>query len=239
MGQRRSSFTRRQLKAEARRFLQLNRGLLAKIGLLAAVVCAIPLLLGTPAYATGLLHGAFIMTMFGIIAFGFLLSGSTVHLLAGSYGEAFTQEALGAARKDGSIWSAVHNVELLGQDIDHVVLTPSGVIAVESKWRFGAADAAWLAAMTDQAFRKAAKTRSVLRSKGIDEVHDVRPVLVVWGGAGRQLPPVQTIGNVAVVRGDSLQTWLTGCSRGPLAEDNAAVLDARLRHFADSQRIPA
>lgn len=233
-----SSFVRRELRKEVVRFARLQAADLVKIGLVTVAVCVVPLLVGTPPYLTGLLHGVMVMSVLGVIGLALVFYGRTAHLLAGSWGESYTQEELEGARKAGHVWGSVHNVELSDGDIDHVVLTPSGVLALETKWRFGLADRDWLDGAVRQAARRAQKTRTVLRSKGLDEVHDVRPVLVVWGGGRRDLPKEQVLDGVTVLAGDHLVTWLETCATGPMAQDNAEALHQRLEAFK-AARVPA
>ena len=227
----RPSYVKRRLRAEARRFLGLIKGLLVRLVLLTVFVCVVPVLIGSPAYEIGLIQGFFITAILGVVLFAFLLNGDGAFLIAGALGESSTLEELERAIKAGHIWSAVHNIEV-GRDVDHLVLCPSGVLALESKWRFRGADDRWLGWATQEATASASKARSVLRSKGIDHVTDVRPVLVVWGGARRELPLTLTFNGVDVVRGEALVEWLERCSRGRLSEDNAAALHGKLLAFA-------
>lgn len=216
--------------------LSRNRGLVAQLLALIVAVCAVPVLVGAPPYEAGFTHGFFLAAGFGALVFGFTFHGDGAYLLAGNLGEDATIEELVAAKKAGRIWSAVNNVEARGRDVDHVVLSPSGVLALESKFRFKGADARWLAWATAQAHQAARTARLVLQSKDVAYRTEVRPVLVVWGGARRELPTHQIVNEVDVVRGDALLEWLHGCSRGRLAQDRAEALTDRLAAFADSRR---
>ena len=236
---RRRSYVQRRLRAEVFRFLRLIRPLLVKLVVLAVVVCAVPILIGTPAYETGLIHGFFVTAMFGIVVFAFLLNGDGAFLIAGELGESSTREEIEKAVKAGHVWSAVHNVEAGGRDVDHVVLTPSGVLAVESKWRFRGADERWLGWAVGEAQEAARKARLVILSKDVEHRAEVHPVLVIWGGARRELPALQVVQGVNVVCGQALLDWLEQCSRGRLSQDNAALLHARLSAFAESRRPAA
>jgi hypothetical protein len=106
----------------------------------AAAVIAVPLVIGSPAYVTGFVHAFVVMALLAIFGLAFLLEGNGALLLAGMYGEEYTREELRAASKRGYVWGAVHNTEVGPQDIDHLVLTPAGVLALETKWRFRRAD---------------------------------------------------------------------------------------------------
>jgi len=110
------------------------------------------------------------------------------------------------------------------------------VIAVETKWRFKGATEAWLRESAVKADAAARQARLVMQSKTIDVRTEVRPLVVVWGGARREIPYHQIIGGVEVIRGDHLLTWLKGCATGMLAQDHAAALQAKLEAFAASHR---
>ena len=232
MSKRRPSYAKRALRAEARRFLKLMRKEIVQLVVLATVVCAVEVALPTPAWVTGLCVGFFLTACIATVGFAFLLNGDAAYLIAGALGEAHTEEELETARKSGVIWSYVSNVEASSRDVDHVVLTPSGVLALETKWRFKGADAAWLASAAAKAETGARQARLVLQSKGIDYRTEVRPVVVVWGGARREIDDAQVVAGVDVVRGDHLLSWLQQCSVGPLAEDHAEDLHAKIATFA-------
>jgi hypothetical protein len=230
------SYAKRALKAEWLRFIRSMRKELTQVVALIAVVCLFELLLNTPRLIAGLLVGFLVTACAAMIGFAFLLSGDAAYLIAGALGEAHTAEELEAARKAGSIWSYVANVEASGRDVDHVVLTPSGVIAVETKWRFKGATEAWLRESAVKAESAARQARLVLQSKTIDVRLEVRPLVVVWGGARREIPDHQIVDGVAVIRGDHLLQWLTGRATGRLAQDHAAALQSKLEAFAASHR---
>lgn len=232
MGKRRRSFAERELRRELSRFLSLNRRLLLQSTGVAAVTCVVPVAMGSPGYTTGFVHAFVGTALLAIFAFAFLFAGGGALVVAGTYGEAYTQKEIEKALKLGRVWGAVHNIELGSLDIDHLVLSPGGVLVLETKWRFKGADRRWLAAAVGQAESSARKARSVLRSEDVGHVSEVRPVLVVWGGGRRELAASQVVSGVDVVRGDALLPWLEQCGRGRLAEDHAEELLRRLTAFA-------
>ena len=231
------TYSERLLRAEAKRFLRLFRKEMIQLVLLIGAVCVVETVLSTPRYFAGLTVGFFVTAMVAIIGFAFLLNGDGAFLIAGWLGESHTVEELEAAKKAGLIWSGVNNVEVSGRDVDHIVLTPAGVLSVESKWRFKGADRRYLAWATGKAADAARQAKLILQSKGIDYRTDVRPVLVIWGGARRELPMVQVVNDVTVVRGDHLQEWLKASSRGRLAQDHAEALQAKLEVFAKAHSV--
>lgn len=124
----------------------------------------------------------------------------------GDLAEQWTAESLGTVRG----WLATHNLTFYDGDVDHVVVTPSGVLAVETKYRHGQADAGRRAAREHddlQAARRAGRrTRNVLRSLGHSV--PVTPVLVVWGKGRPTLPEgYRRADDVVVVDGEHPWMW--------------------------------
>lgn len=239
MQAKRRSYAQREFRRELDRFLHANRRLLIQVVLVAVAVCAVPLILGSPGYTTGVVHALMLTSTVAIVSFAFLFAGGGALLLAGSYGESYSQEQIEKAVKKGRVWGAVHNIEIGPMDIDHLVITPAGVLALETKWRFRGATGQWLDGALAQAEASARKARSVLRSKDVGHLTEVRPVLVVWGGGRRELPASQRRCGVDVVRGDALVEWLRQFDRGPVAEDHAEALHQRLTSFAVSHHAGA
>jgi hypothetical protein len=232
----RRSYAERKLREEVIRFARANWGVLAYAVVCTGVVAALPLLIGSPPYASGFALGFTIAAMIGIVIGGFLLAGDGALLIAGTFGEAYADAAVAKARERGLVWDAVSNVEASGRDVDLVVFAPCGVMALESKWRFRGAGRQWLAEATAAARDGARQAQLVLMSKGIEYRTEVQPVLVVWGGAMRELPNEQIVAGVPVVRGDFLLTWLERCQTGRLAQDHASAVHQKLRAFADARR---
>lgn len=196
-----------------------------------AAACTAEVLLPTPRLAAGIAIGFLVTGSVAIVAFAFLLNGDASFLIAGALGERHTEDELEAAQKAGHVWSFIRNVEAGGRDVDHILLTPSGVLALETKWRFRGADAGYLAWAAGKAQEAARQARLVLQSKGVDYRTEVRPMLVIWGGARRELPLEQVVAGVDVVQGDHLVEWLKQCSRGRLAQDHAEDLHGKLQAF--------
>lgn len=92
-------------------------------------------LLPSPRYVVGLITGVLLTASVAIVGFAFLLNGDATFLIAGAMGEGQTQEVLDEAREQGLIWSSVANIEVSRRDVDHLVLTPAGVLALETRWR--------------------------------------------------------------------------------------------------------
>lgn len=233
---RRRAYSERRLRLAASEFLITNvRPLLALVGLYAASI-GIGHLLGGEGYRQGFVDGSLLIFVVASVGLLFLLHTGALNYIAGSYGERRTREELHKAKRRGDIWDHIPNIELERGDIDCIVLAPAGVLALEVKWKTGPLDRRYLAVDAEQARRNAAKTRSVLLSANtIKEKHDVTPVLVIWGQASHDLQPGgEEIDGVQVVDGNELGRWLTRCSRGRMAQDNAERATEALKSFADS-----
>ena len=231
------TYSERLLRAEAKRFLRLFRWDFLQLAGVVALLCAVELILSTPRFFAGLVIGFFVTALFAIVGLGFLLNGDGAFLIAGWLGESHTIEELETAKKAGSIWGGVNNVEAGGRDVDHIILNPAGVLSIESKWRFKGADDRYLSWAVEKAQHAARQARLILQSKGVDYRTDVRPVLVIWGGARRELPDHQVINGVDVLSGSHLVEWLRQRSRGRLAQDHAEALQAKLLTFAKTHSV--
>jgi len=84
--------------------------------------------------------------------------------LSGVYGEDNTREVLRRARRKRHIWSWIDNLEIQSADVDHLVIAPAGIYAIDSKWHTTDLTSAVL--HTDAAAARAAARRAslILRS---------------------------------------------------------------------------
>lgn len=232
------SYARRQLRRTAREFLVDNRGPLLILLASYPVGMALSRLLGdTPSYVRGFLEGGLLVLVLSAAVFLFLLHTEGLQQLAGAQGEDLMEGQLEKARKRGHVWGAVRNVEVGGSDVDSIVVTPGGVLALEAKWKFRRLDRRWLPADLEKAERGARKARSILRSQPIGEVHDVTPVLVLWGKGRSDIKPEgEQHGDVTVVDGAYLVDWLAAWREGGIARDEASRTLEGLETFAETHR---
>ena len=202
-----------------------------------ALLGAIVTLVVPSGYGQGLVQGALVATYVGAVLLMYLMTSGAVYELGGAWGEDNTRSELKAASRRKLIWGAVHNIEVGGVDIDHLVLAPRGAIAIDSKWHFGELQRWALDRDVHRATSGARKAASVLRSTHVRAPMDVTPLVVVWGRGQRELPDqgLQHDG-VTVVAGADLRKWLQGVQRGPVPEDHADRVLAALNRFADSRR---
>lgn len=124
----------------------------------------------------------------------------TAYLAMGEQAEQFTASLLRKRRG----WRVVNHVNLRQSDIDHVLLGPDGIFAIETKWSSQAWTPERLAWAAGQAARNAHDLTiwSDLRPFG-----PVRPLVVVWGPPDTELPANTTINGVHVIPGKHFDQW--------------------------------
>jgi nuclease-like protein len=155
-----------------------------------------------------------------------LFSGSS-QALYGSLGEQSTAEALKTRRMQRQGWSLVNGLYFAQHgDVDHVLIGPGGVYAIESKWTNRSWEVAPIcrsAELSDamfQARRGARKITSALRAHHLADGLEVSPVVVVWGPGSPAIPGGWTEDSgVIVVEGRSIGSWVAGPWRDRLEAD--------------------
>jgi hypothetical protein len=170
--------------------------------LIAVTVLALVALILLPAFpfkqlALGLAVGA--------IAMAAVLSAARYDdwQVRGYLAETFSVEAL----RKVSGWSVVDNLAFEAEDVDHVVVTPSGVLAVESKHHNHAVSATTAQRDLADARRAARKIRLFLGSVGHSTVQ-VASVLMVWGpGQPKLAKGFRLVDDVVVVDSEHPELW--------------------------------
>jgi len=94
----------------------------------------VPLSFVLSGYLLGFAHGAVAVFIVSAVGLLFLLNTGSTRQLSGAFGEDNTRDELRRAKRRGYIWGWIDNVEVQGGDVDHLVLAPSGVFAIDSKW---------------------------------------------------------------------------------------------------------
>ena len=179
-------------------------------------------------FCTGVFVGAAAVAVVWLIQ---LFSGSQ-NALFGTLGEQATAEILRSRRMKRRGWRVVNGLEFAGHgDVDHTLVGPSGVFAVESKWtnqswRIGQdARCESIERALVQARLGARKIKSALRAHHVLEEHAICPVVVIWGpGAPEILGGFIEIDGVVVAEGAKLRTW-TDSLRGRVL-DGSGIADA-------------
>jgi hypothetical protein len=223
MGRRAGRRVRKRARANRRQFALKNRWVFAAVALLFVVTGAI-LLAFNPSisrdntmFGWGALTVGFVWMCWALI----VSSDGQEGFLRGARAEVDTSNALRRLRRHG--WSVIDDVEFDGFNVDHVLVGPAGVFAIETKWttrswtvRDGALDAGPESRPAQQAQRYGTKVRTLLKHHAGIEL-DVRPVVVAWGPGRPRLDGVTT------VLGDG--TWLLEGPRcGEAFADLATVL---------------
>lgn len=143
---------------------------------------------GSSSFVTGWLIGsAFVL----VAAVAFFVVDHAAHAHRdkfGTYGEVATANVFESRRMRRAGWGVVHIVPFRGEDVDHVVFGPAGVLAIESKWantpwkEFEGGIDAYGKKPLSQAWRGARHIRYLLRNAGVET--DVVPVVIQWGPSG-------------------------------------------------------
>ena len=164
--------------ANARAFGRRWRDYFGLAAVAAAVIAGIVLVPGVP------MRQLLVGIVLGAITMSAVLSASRFDApqMRGYLAETFSLESL---RKVPN-WLIIDNLPFDDVDVDNVVVTPSGVLAVESKHHAAVSEATFHRDIA-AAYRAARKIRLFLRSKG-HALATVTPVLMVWGPGSHELP---------------------------------------------------
>jgi len=138
-------------------------------------------------------------------------------------------------------WLAVHDLPVDGRSVDHVVVTPLAVLAVQTAW-WGRASEADHARRREQAVEQARRdaraVKTLLASRAVGFDLPVWPVVLTWGPGAED----SQAGLVDVVSGADAGAWAMAYSSGAIAPSVAErVHGALLRVQArrDGQRTKA
>jgi hypothetical protein len=171
-------------------------------------------------FLRGFVVGIAVAGTIGALAMLVMLVTGTAPISMGATAEQWTASELRPLKRAG--WRVMNHVALRTWDIDHVLVGPGGVIAVETKWssrgwRLDPPDAT-LARAVDQVRANARSLRlwHGVRSLGIQSV---TPVVFVWGSNQDEPQPMQStprqMGEVTVISGvDAARAWRTSIQSG-------------------------
>jgi len=153
--------------------------------------------------------------------------------------ESWTAKALNGLRNQG--WHVFHDLEFQGWNIDHVLIGPEGVIAIETKlrneeWTITGTSledsrhrpVRWIGNFVTQASRQARTLRSLLRAGGVRT--DVLAVLVLWGRDITGLPTVN-IDGVLIGLGNDINEWIEDIRSTPLASEQVLLARQAVERF--------
>lgn len=239
----RRSHANRMMRSELRSFVAANwkRFLLVELLFIAGAVTMGGLTLTSVHSSGGIFLGGFaagvlIAAIQAMIVVAWLLSGQGYSYAQGDLGESLTREELEKAKKAGLIFDWVDNIELNKQDIDHLVVSPTGVIAVETKFKARQVTAHDLLANINQSVRSARKAQSVLLSKDVAKPQEVRSLVVVWGKAPGFEEAITAEMAGRVIRGPALLDWLAALQGIGIDKTDGLQLVSSLEAFALNHR---
>ena len=229
-----------QQVAVARQWRQIL--VLVSVWLAASIGFALaPTFLGFRAFAIGFLAAAFLAIVFWML---FVSSGSYGWYL-GKLGEEATAEAVCGPSRRRQGWRLVNGLpfDKLG-DVDHVLIGPGGVFAIESKYTTspcrvsdGCVDGIYGREPVAQAQRGAEKVQRMLRYGPQRFDITVRPVVVMWGRGRIQLDRGwELVGGVLLCDGPKSDLWLKELDRDSLDQDSALSIEGVLLAYLDQHK---
>ena len=211
MGSNRAGTSTRALAFERRlTFLERNRlRLLVLVAAYGALVAAVGALVGSlhSTWLSGLFWGAATVGFLWAVNWFASLDGG-FYIRAGAWAEEWTSEALRKRLPDSHV---IDDFPLSGRNLDHVLVGPGGLYAIETKWR-----AKWKGrTMTltgdrlELERRQAASEAEELQQLLLEQGHNVpvRAILVLWGPGIPVDEPCIQFGREAVFIGDRWKDW--------------------------------
>jgi hypothetical protein len=195
---------RGEIRAVARRSWRMLVTALAMYALVAGGVVAVAIAMGRThfaAFVAGLMLGGV-----GLLWQAFLIGQGFAHRQIGGEAEQWTATEL--AKLDERAWRVYHDVPLRYGNIDHVVVGPGRVYAVETKWSGARDKTRFLTGGARQAARNAKELEEIFAVHGC--CREVLPILVVWGGgvADALGETPQMWSSTRVVAGHHSDVWL-------------------------------
>lgn len=157
---------------------------------------------------TDFLRGLFVGFMIGVLGMFvmvFLVATGIAQRQMGGAAEQWTAELFEGL--DRGRWFVAHDVSFEAMNVDHVLVGPRRVYAVETKWTSWQGNPKFLQGARGCAERGARKIRELLASQGLHR--EVVPLVVVWGPGTQamQTEPSWEQG-VGLVAGVHAGTWL-------------------------------
>jgi hypothetical protein len=194
-----------------------------------------------------LLLGAFISSGPWIAILMVILMSGAASILMGVYAEDWTAQSVRSLRKKG--WHLTNGLQLRPhRDIDHIVVGPPGVFVIETKWSAEAwpnqrDGADFMTTSLNNAVEQISENRWDV-SKHFARViagAPVRAVCVLWTGdsnSGDEDPWEN--GDVTVVPGSRLQSWLLALDKVEINEDHAQQIIAEVqKHVSGRDKYDA
>ena len=201
-----------------------------------------PTFLAFRAFAIGFLAAAFLGIAFWML---FVSSGSYGWYL-GKLGEEATAEAVCGPSRRRQGWRLVNGLPFGGLgDVDHVLIGPGGVFAIESKYSTslcqvsdGGVDGIYGREPIAQARRGAEKVQKMLRYGPERFDVTVRPVVVIWGRGRVKLDGgCELVGDVLLCDGPGSDQWLEGLDGASLDQGTVDAIERELLAYLERHEV--
>ena len=149
----------------------------------------------------------------------------------GANAETWTSEAL--AKALGKDYLILNDLQLGSRNLDHLVVGPSGLFVVETKW----SSVKWTSYRGNLRLRQACKQvehealRLHRRLRALDIAVAPQPLVVVWGGGTRDWRAgtrVRLVNRTPIVAGQGIHEWSSTLESGVLATDRRDQLGTLL-----------
>jgi hypothetical protein len=143
--------------------------------------------------------------LLGFFLMVFLVAVGVAQRQMGGTAEQWTAEIL--EQLDRGSWFVAHDVSFEAMNVDHVLVGPRRIYAVETKWTSWHGNPQFLHGARRNAMRGARRLQSLLASQGLQR--EVTPLVVVWG-PGTEAMGAEPLWEdaVGVVAGRHADTWL-------------------------------
>jgi hypothetical protein len=157
---------------------------------------------------TDFMRGFFVGLMVGLLGFFlmvFLVAVGVAQRQMGGTAEQWTAEIL--EQLDRASWFIAHDVSFDTMNVDHVLVGPRRIYAVETKWTSWHGNPQFLQGARRSAVRGARRLQSLLASEGLKR--EVTPLVVVWGPGTEAMRAEPLWEDTAgLVAGRHADTWL-------------------------------
>lgn len=234
---------KRTLRVEIRAALRRNAALLLKLLVVwfagGSIVVAISWYLGFT-HVAAFFGGVFVGLLMLLWQY-FLIGQGFSQRQVGGEAEQWTATEL--AKLDSRVWRVFHDVPLEHGNVDHVVIGPGRVYAVETKWTGSRGNERYLRPGARQAKRQARELAQRLRALGCGRT--VIPMLVVWGGGvATALEKPKLWDGTRVVAGHNSDDWLQRMTSAtdrleidwPVQQALVGMMDAPLANVSPERR---
>lgn len=241
-------WARAKARREQRAFVRRNwkvllPSMLAMLSVIGACTVLVP-----AGFLRGFFAGSFSATVVALLAFQVIQSTGTAATMRGDDAEQWTASELRKLRSRG--WRVVNHVALTTSDIDHVLIGPGGIYAIETKW----SARGWKIDASEDRVRRAAQ-QAYEGARQLRLWHEIKkhgiavvvPVVVFWGNGvdGRKgSATANVVDGVTFVPGPEASSWTNRLPSGVLSTSQVEAvwreldLQVRSRDPHESEKHP-